>query len=283
VLLSAESFGDVTVPATTEKITVQGQVGTRLRRLIARAPGVVYDGLDIDAGGAKTAGAVVEFEAAGATLRDSKVGNVRDEKGVLSHSTCVGCVYDNVLFHDVLVKTSGVHNECMYSQSPGIVIRNSRFTNCATMDVFFTRGSWWGQPLYGGFELVGNFFGKTFKVDGSVHYFSLGWHDVMEGIRNLTARGNTFELPVNPGSNTATNSAESCNTPQLDIPGITHEACAPEPDPEPTPEPEPAYAPACAPTCDEQIAELTADRDEWKRKAGVWLDKLVRISAILDE
>jgi hypothetical protein len=35
-------------------------------------------------------------------------------------------------------------NECVYSQTPGLVIHNSRFTNCATRDLFIKRGDWWG-------------------------------------------------------------------------------------------------------------------------------------------
>ena len=35
--------------------------------------------------------------------------------------------------------------ECLYSQAANITIKNSRFENCAVMDVFFTRGTWWGR------------------------------------------------------------------------------------------------------------------------------------------
>ena len=63
------------------------------------------------------------------------------------------------------------------ARPPNITIRNSRFTNCATMDVFFTRGTWWGQPTYGGWTLENNFFGKTYKYGGSVHYYSVVWGD----------------------------------------------------------------------------------------------------------
>jgi hypothetical protein len=129
-----------------------------------------------------------------------------------------------VHFHDVRIATDGVHNECLYSQSPGITIKNSRFTNCATMDVFFTRGTWWNQPTYGGFTLTNNFFGKTYKLGGSVHYYTVVWGDVAPTIDRATLRGNTFELPVG-ADRSFTNSVESCNTPAVNEPGIVHEAC----------------------------------------------------------
>ena len=74
-------------------------------------------------------------------------------EGHARHRLCVGCTIDNVNFHDVLVVEAGIHNECLYSQAANITINNSRFTNCATMDVFFTLGTWWGQPAYGGWTL----------------------------------------------------------------------------------------------------------------------------------
>ena len=88
----------------------------------------------------------MQFGAPNATYKNSSIGNVVDEKGMLATASCTGCTIDNVNFHDVLLADPSIHNECLYSQAANITIKNSRFTNCATMDVFFTRGTWWNQP-----------------------------------------------------------------------------------------------------------------------------------------
>ena len=176
---------------------------------------------------------MLAFQNGGANsvFKNGRVGNVVDEKGLLSTADCSGCVYDNVDFHDVRIATSDVHNECMYSQSPNVTIRNSSFVNCATMDIFFTRGTWWGQPYYGGFTVENNFFGKTFKFGGAVHYYSVVWGDVGGGVVDrATIRGNTFELPLASDSR-FTNSVESCNTPGVTLSGIVHQGCGTLPPP----------------------------------------------------
>jgi hypothetical protein len=59
---------------------------------------------------------------------------------------CYLCTYapqdiliDGVTFHDFTRRTSGVHMECLHVYpAQGFVIRNSRFFNCAIMDLFFS-------------------------------------------------------------------------------------------------------------------------------------------------
>ena len=219
--------------AGTKAVTFRGHQGTVLRGLYTDAANATFDGLDVDAGG----GRVLAFQNGGANsvFKNGRVGNVVDEKGLLSTADCSGCVYDNVDFHDVRIATSDVHNECMYSQSPNVTIRNSSFVNCATMDIFFTRGTWWGQPYYGGFTVENNFFGKTFKFGGAVHYYSVVWGDVGGGVVDrATIRGNTFELPLASDSR-FTNSVESCNTPGVTLGGIVHQGCGTLPPPLPPP------------------------------------------------
>ena len=85
------------------------------------------------------------------TFKNSRIGNVVDEKGAMlggsdEHRLARNLVIDNVEFHDVVQRGAGVHNECIFSQSPGLTIRNSTFRNCATMDLSLRRGDWWGQP-----------------------------------------------------------------------------------------------------------------------------------------
>jgi hypothetical protein len=64
---------------------------------------------------------------------------------------------DGVLFHDILRSSESVHAEClMVSGGDGVTIRNSRFTRCAVMDLFFT--SWTGPGEPKNVVLENNFF-----------------------------------------------------------------------------------------------------------------------------
>ena len=140
VQVNAGSYPAQTVPGGTKAVTFRGVAGNKIRQLHSDADNITFDGLDLDAGGTKTAGAVFEHGAASnVTLKNSRVGNVVDEKGAMlggSSSTAkTNLVIDNVDFHDVRAVTSGVHNECIMAHAPGITIRNSTFTNCATMDI----------------------------------------------------------------------------------------------------------------------------------------------------
>jgi hypothetical protein len=221
--------GSFNTPATaiggSKQVTVLGGPGVRVRQIFSRAANVTFDGLDLDAGGSKTAGAVFEAYGANTVFKNGRIGNVVDEKGALIGGAN-GFVFDNVVFHDVIVTSSTVHNECVFSQAPNITIRNSRFTNCATMDVFFTCG---GQ--YSGFKLLDNFFGASKRPGGGNHFYTVTWHNCLGQIRDAEIRGNTFELPVNNNGMSATGSVESCNVGSIGIPGILRLPCtAPPPD-----------------------------------------------------
>jgi hypothetical protein len=127
--------------------------------------------------------------------------NVVDEKGALvggSHTT-----FNHFKFHDVRLTSSAVHNECVYSNGPNLTIKNSHFWQCATMDLFITRGDWWGQPLYGGVTLINNVFEhSTMEGASSWHYYSLGINGgIIQEMRNWTVINNTFETEVS-GSGT---------------------------------------------------------------------------------
>jgi hypothetical protein len=227
------SQGTFSNPATaiggSKRVTVQGGRGVKVRQIFSRASNVTFDGLDLDAGRTKTSGAVFEAYGANTTFRNGRIGNVVDEKGALVGGA-TGVVFDNVDFHDVIVTSPAVHNECVFSQASGITIRNSRFTNCATMDVFFTRNS--GQAAYGGFKLLNNFFGASKRPGGANHYYTVTWHAALGQIRDAEIRGNTLELPVNNNGMSAVNSVESCNRPQVNIPGIVHGTCSSPPTPD---------------------------------------------------
>ena len=132
-------------------------------------------------------------------FRNGGTFHVVDEKGALvggSHVTFV-----NFDFHDVGLTGPGVHNECVYSDGPNLTVRRSRFWNCATMDLYVTRGDWWNQPAYGGATIVNNVFGHSRMPErGSWHYYGLVFGGTLayDGapLRNFKVRYNTFETSV---------------------------------------------------------------------------------------
>jgi chitodextrinase len=130
-------------------------------------------------------------------FRNGSTANVIDEKGVLVGGNNV--TFDNFDFHDVRVTDPQVHNECVYSLGPNLTVRNSHFWNCATMDLFITRGDWYGQPLYGGVTLINNVFEHANMEGGfsSWHYYSLGINGgVLQTLSNWKVINNTFETTV---------------------------------------------------------------------------------------
>jgi len=149
-----------TQPAGTKAVTFRGMPGNVIRQVHSGAPNITFTGLNLDAGGRQTQGAV--FENGGGdhvVFRNGRIGNVVDEKAAVvdgSHVTLA-----NVVFHDAVLRTDGVHMECLYAiVVPNLTIRNSRFSNCAIMDVLFTYGDWWNPlpPPYGNVTLEGNHF-----------------------------------------------------------------------------------------------------------------------------
>ncbi len=155
-------------PAGSKTITFKGVTGNKVRQIHFGSPNITFDGINADAGGTKTTGAVFENGGDPFVFKNGTIGGVVDEKGALV--TGRGIFFDNVLFHDVIVATSGVHNECIWAGVPeGMVIRNSTFRNCATMDVFFTYPDYW-VPLpapYGNVTLEGNQFGAPKGLGGN--------------------------------------------------------------------------------------------------------------------
>ena len=197
----ADRPGSWTTPTGTKRVTVRSETPhcAKLRQLINQADNITFDSLDLDAQGTQTNWAV--FESGGrlnVTLKNSRVGNVVDEKGAMlggsSSTASTNLLIDNVVFHDVRQVTAGVHNECIFSQAPGLTIRNSTFTNCATMDLFIVRGDWWGQPPYGDVTLENNVFGHSRNGSGW-HYYGLYWSNGA-GLRNARVVNNTFENSV---------------------------------------------------------------------------------------
>jgi len=202
--LFADGAGAVASPARPIKLTLIGdptmhQMPT-IPKLHMNASDITLDGFDFNAGGAQfdgSDGAVFETGGKDVTLRNSRIGNVVDQKGaVLGGSTStrpMHVMFDRVTFHDVVQRTEGVHNECVFSETPGLEIRDSSFRNCATMDLFILRGDTWGQPPYGSITLVNNVFGHSVNGDGW-HYYSLYWSN--DAFSNIRVVNNTFENNV---------------------------------------------------------------------------------------
>ncbi|MBN1529094.1 MAG: hypothetical protein JW895_08535 [Thermoleophilaceae bacterium] len=199
VRVAAGAYPSQTVPAGTKPVTFRGVPGAKLRQLDSAASNVVYDGLEVD--GAFTKALTFHNSGDHSSFRNGRIGNVTDEKGALVSGT--GFSFDNVVFHDVRVTDPSVHNECLYAIGvPGLAVRRSTFQNCATMDIFFTYGSWWSPlpPAYGGVTLENNVFGHTYKDDGTWHYYSLYVANTANGggtVDGWVVRNNTFEIPAN--------------------------------------------------------------------------------------
>ena len=187
-----------TVPSGSKAVTFRGVAGNKIRQLHNYSANVTFDGLDIDANRGTPNGAVFENHGvANVTVKNGRIGNTNDQKGALfggwSSTASMNLVIDNVVFHDVYHVSDGVHNECVFSQAPGLTIRNSKFINCATMDISINRGDWWGQPPYGGITLENNVFGHSTNGSGW-HHYGLAWF--VGKFENARVVNNTFENAV---------------------------------------------------------------------------------------
>jgi hypothetical protein len=190
------------VPDGSKAVTFRGLPGNKVRKLDNYSANVTFDGLDIDANFTTPNGAALESHGVpNVTFKNGRVGNVIDQKGALfggwEKTDSLHLVIDNVVFHDVYQVGAEVHNECIFSQAPGLVLRNSTFRNCATMDLMITRGDWWGQPTYGGVTLENNVFAHSVNGrDPDWHYYGFLVHGNMGQLTNARIVNNTFETPV---------------------------------------------------------------------------------------
>jgi hypothetical protein len=164
---------------------------------------VTFDGIDVDAGGARTEYAAFENHGSdGVTFENGRIGNVTDQKGALVGGA--NFTFDNVVFHDVRLKTPGVHLECLFAIGvPGLVVRDSTFRDCAVMDVLFAYAEGLDPlpPPYGDVTIENNVFGHTLNSDGSWNYYTL--YIGQTGSRTLdgwVVRHNTFEQGASLGT-----------------------------------------------------------------------------------
>ena len=202
IQVPAGTYSAQVVPDGSKAVTFQGLSGNTIRKLDNYSANVTFDGLNIDANFGTPSGAAFESHGvANVTLKNSRVGNVIDQKGALlggwETTAPMNVVIDNVVFHDVYQQGADVHNECIFSQVPGLTIRNSSFRNCATMDLMVTRGDFWGQPSYGGLTLENNVFAHSVNGrDPNWHYYGFLLHGNMGQLTNVRIVNNTFESSV---------------------------------------------------------------------------------------
>jgi cell division septation protein DedD len=313
IVVAPGTYGPQAIPSGTKRVTIKGGSSIVLRAPSASstptfavaASNLTIDGVNVDGADHQRLG--VEFGGSNNVYKNSTIKNITNEKGMLWGSGSGG-VLDNMVFQDIEMTTAGeqagVHMECLYSQQANLTIKNSRFTNCAVMDVFFTRGTWWGQPEYGGWTLTNNYFDVPRRTNGQgQHYYSVSW--AWQSVYDrAVVRNNTYLGGVSASAR-FTNSFESCNSPAFNLAGMVVEPCGPTPTPTPTPTATPTptptptatptptptptatptptptptatptptptatpYAPLCAPTCDEQIEALKNKIEAAKNALG---------------
>jgi len=199
IAVAAGRYGEQRIPGGSKHVRFQGN-GAVLHGLDNEADNVTFAGLRVDMGYDKAPG-FHNGNASNVTFRDGTIGRVTDEKGALI--TGRNFTFDNVIFHDVLVTADEVHNECVYALDvTGMTVRNSHFYNCATMDLFFTYGTWWNPlpPPYTDVTIENNVFAHPERENNSGwHYYSLYVADTGpngtggDPMNGWTVRNNTFE------------------------------------------------------------------------------------------
>ena len=103
--------------------------------------------------------------------------------------------YDNVYWHDATRNDQNIHMECLWAGSvQGLTIRNSRFHNCAVMDVMVTQLN---GPQPRDVVLENNIFEtpRDLNGTGSAYYSFLVHANVT--LNSAVIRNNVFESPIN--------------------------------------------------------------------------------------
>ena len=232
VIIKAGTYGRQVVPSGTKTITFRNEPGARpvfgtmtvsgsnvtligvtvqrnddpgayIATLEAIGADNTFDGVFVDTKNAPVRQGLYA-NGAGNVFRNGRTHNVTDEKGALITGSNI--TFDNFEFYDVYVTDPLVHNECAYViGADGFTLRNSRFWNCATMDIMFTRGSWYNAPVWGDVLVENNVFGYSRMLNGSGwHYYGLLFNGAMAydgaAIPNFKVRYNTFEQAVSMDS-----------------------------------------------------------------------------------
>ena len=200
----AAHSGHVTIIGNPERPS-----DVKIRRLHFGGEGVTIDGLDHDTGGVNPGPDGATLEIAGTardvTVRNSRVGNVDCQKGALAggdpgppQPETLGLVFDNVVFHDVVVTdlAAGCHNECIKVEAQAITIRNSTFVNCSTMSVSMGIGDHYGMGPYCCVTFENNVVGHNTNGSGETWHegANLGWF--VGSFDRARIVNNTFERGI---------------------------------------------------------------------------------------
>jgi hypothetical protein len=242
-----------TQPSGTKTLTFKGNstgvpfsdtttcLGPNFLQIHFGSPNLTFDGINTDANNTKTTGATFENNGDPFTFKNGCIGDVKDEKGTLptgeNHTATNHMIFDNVYFHDVHIVTDGVHNECMWAGVPNYMeVRNSRFFNCATMDIFFTYPDYWNPlpPPYGNVTLENNYFDVPRAQNDSPNGYSLYIAKNGVSLSNQTPmsgwriRNNFFDprsYGVNNDQPIGTNNIFCGNTGHVNLPASWKVAC----------------------------------------------------------
>jgi hypothetical protein len=144
---------------------------------------------------------------------------------------CSGCTYhashitiDGVRFHDFVRQTPGIHMECLHVYpADDLVIRNSRFQNCAIFDVLINNYGELGSAS--GFTIENNFFDRpgsgepagSLSDGNSALEFTPFGAGGEQTLSNITVRNNTFlsTLLFDPASGSFQNAVVAGNVGQM--------------------------------------------------------------------
>ena len=161
--------------------------------LVACGQSQTYDNVIVD--GLNTGGKHgIETPGRGFTLKNSEIRNIRDRKGFEGGADDM--LFENNYWHDITIRTDGVHNECMYINGGNrSVYRRNLFIGCPVMAMFFT--NWSGGPPYRDVLIENNVFGHTLDDSGDWHSGPAlllgGGFDNQNTWFAWTVRYNTFE------------------------------------------------------------------------------------------
>jgi hypothetical protein len=208
----------------TKAVTFHGVAGNKVKQIHSGSPNITYDGINADAGGAQLAGSDgAVFENGGGdndVFRNGSIGNVVDQKGALVDGSNV--LIENTSFHDVHLRTSGVHTECLYAiVVPSLILRNNTFANCAIMDILFEYGSWWSPlpPPYGNVTITGSHFGPAVDTPNGISLYigHTGDNPAPGHLFGWKISGNQFDQgiavgPQDDGNNTFCGNTGSVDT-----------------------------------------------------------------------
>jgi hypothetical protein len=160
--------------------------------------GSTVENIVVDSGGSsRTPGYVSNVD--GVTWKNVEIFNAREANALImvdggypARGSVKNLVLDGLKLHDsTIAPGSGTHSQCIFfGGGQGITLRNSRFWNCTTFDVFVTTA---GGDLPSNYVMENNMFGVPY-LHGTqcCHYYSVKFRDSapLNGLlfRNNSAR-----------------------------------------------------------------------------------------------